>query len=402
MSENNFKCGAIVCEFNPMHNGHKILIEKMRERGVSHIICIMSGCFVQRGDPAIFLPQARVECALASGADLVLQLPAVYAISTADNFAKGAIEILDSLGCVSVLGFGVESDEEGFLRNVDLSENLRLENEKEIIQLVKKGISYPKAVYETVKKYGGEEYAEIFSDGNNILGLQYIKALSKTSIQPMPIKRQGAGHDSLEISGKNVSSSYLRRLIYSGQRDEIYNFIPEESRNIVEREFSKGRYIDQDVFGRMIMLKLRDMETEDFEHYFALNGSGLEKRMEKEKNCADYSEFLSKVKTKRYTMSSIKRSVIHYALNIKYSEGYIKPLYAEILGMNQNGREILNKIKIKNGFSVNSSLFRLSEKNLDSKKLAKIENKAYNLYTLCLNNPINGGFAYTHKIITMR
>ena len=199
-------CG-IICEYNPFHNGHKFHIEQTRKLfGATHIVAVMSGNFVQRGDLAIIDKYKRTETALKNGVDLVIELPVQYSLASAEQFAQGAVYLLDKLGCVNILSFGSECGDIELLKETAKAVK-EYQQSDELKKAIDKGLTYPLAL----KKIIEEKYSESLSDPlnypNNTLAIEYINAIDKigSSIEPVTLKRKTALHDSEILENTNIS-----------------------------------------------------------------------------------------------------------------------------------------------------------------------------------------------------
>ena len=194
---------GIICEYNPFHNGHMYQIEQTRRAGATHIVAVMSGNFVQRGDCAIMSKWQRAKSAIDNGVDVVVELPCPYAISSAESFALGAVSILDSMGCIDMLSFGSESDDIDVLKEAaSIADGIA--HSSELISLMEDGLTYPNAMQKIMNGIN-PEYANVLSSPNNILGIEYLRALSafNSAIRPFTIGRAGVEHDSMNISGNS-------------------------------------------------------------------------------------------------------------------------------------------------------------------------------------------------------
>ncbi len=201
---------AVICEFNPFHNGHKFLLEKIKEEFADEVVCIMSGSFVQRGDIAITDKYARARTALENGADMVAELPTVYAVSAAQVFAKSGVQIAYELGCEK-LCFGSENSLEELYSLLDVLD--AQETQKKIAGYMNDGDYYPLALSKAV----GNDLSEIICKPNNILALEYIRACRSYGIEPIAIKRIGVGHDDTEVCGNIASATKIRELLINGE-----------------------------------------------------------------------------------------------------------------------------------------------------------------------------------------
>ena len=201
---------GIVAEFNPFHNGHKYIVDTLRDNGKNTVTAVMSESFVQRGEGACVSPNERVRMALSCGVDLVLSLPVAYATASAERFADGGIQVLGALGCIDALGFGSESG------NTDvLQECARVIESPGFLPLLEnrlsEGVSFPVARQKALSDMYGNEFAEAVSTPNDILGIEYIKAINKNkfNIKPMAIKRIGVSHDSSDVCESFCSASAI-------------------------------------------------------------------------------------------------------------------------------------------------------------------------------------------------
>ena len=211
------KISALIAEFNPIHNGHRLLIDAMRDKSDA-VISIMSGNFVQRGECSIYEKSERSISAVKNGVDLVLSLPTVYALSSAEGFARGGVEILAKCGVVNELWFGSECGNLDSLKNVSNAIDKNTDAfRKRLSEKLREGFSYPYARQYALE--GETDCADILSSPNNILGVEYIRALSriKSDITPVTIKRLGSGYNDDSLSGSLSSASAIRKAIKDGR-----------------------------------------------------------------------------------------------------------------------------------------------------------------------------------------
>ena len=231
---------GIVAEYNPFHNGHARLIEQTRAQlgAVCPVVCVMSGDFVQRGSPAVYSKFARAEAAVRCGADLVLELPLPWSLSSAEGFARGAVGLLGSLGVVTHLSFGSECGELDPLQRVAealldplLGEDLRAE--------LRSGIPFAAARQQAVARRVGA-LAELLQAPNNILAVEYLKAIydQRLELHPLTVLRTGAQHDRF-AEGNIRSASELR--MRSGAGEDVSAFLPRAAAEIFAREKTRGR-----------------------------------------------------------------------------------------------------------------------------------------------------------------
>lgn len=329
---------AIICEYNPFHNGHKFQIESQKKAlDASGVIAIMSGNFVQRGAPAICDKWHRAKMALMLGADLVIELPTVFATQSAERFARGGVSLADSLGVVDHLSFGCECDDIELLKKTAqiVNEN---ETRERISKLLKGGTSYPYARMLAC----GEEYQEILSKPNNILAVEYIKALAEldSKIEPVPVLRKGTDHNSDIPAGSFASASYVRSCVINDK--DFSEFIPAECIEILKEA---DVFKDKTKLDAIITYLLRSKSIDELREIADMT-EGIEYRFkEAGMRFTTVEEITEFVKTKRYTKTRIDRLLINILLSIKKEDIIKNPEYIRVLGFNETGKEILSEIK---------------------------------------------------------
>lgn len=385
------KTAAIICEYNPFHNGHKYHIEQTKKQyGATHIVCVMSGNFTQRGDVALCDKYERARAALKSGADLVLELPVAFSLASAEYFARGAVHIINSLGCVDMLSFGSETGNSDILKEAAGAVHFALDSE-DFTDYMKKGLSYPAALKKVVEEYYTSDVVDILTGPNNILGVEYIRALDMAggTIEPVTVKRYGAAHDSEEIS-RTVSASKLRKMIRNGEDVTCYtDFSGYENYAVIER------------LETAILAKLRTMTKSDFEK-LPNGGGGIENRMVKAARTATtLPQLMLMIKSKNFTMSRIRRLILCAFLGITKNDLKNMPSYIRILGMNDKGKEILSAAK-ECPLPIDTSLSALSKTSDIAGKQARLEERAGNMYALALEKRKPCGTDFTAKPIIIK
>ncbi|MDO4459898.1 MAG: nucleotidyltransferase [Clostridia bacterium] len=392
---NDKSVSGIICEFNPFHNGHKYLIEKVKEETDGFVVCVMSGNYVQRGEAAIIDKYTRTETALVCGADLVIEMPVQYTASTAEKFAECGVYLLDKLGCVDNIYFGSECGDVRKLR--ELSSYLLSEKFSETLTETKSvNESFASSREKAVLKDFGKEYADIIGCPNNILGIEYIKAVLnlKSDIEPKTIQRTGAEHDA-EGDGEISSASHIRKLIRSG--DNFRELMPEHSYELVKSRIAENKApADMNYIERTALYRLRTMSADELKEYPDVS-EGLENKI-KEAACKakNLDELYSLIKTKRYSHARIRRIVLSVLLDIKKTD-MILPPYIRVLGMNSNGLEMLrlkqNKIPFVTAYK--------DAAKLGDNAIAQFELEARvdDIYSLCLPEISAGKAYYTTSII---
>ena len=312
---------GIVSEYNPFHNGHIHHLELSKQlTKTAFTVAVMSGNFVQRGDTALVDKWTRTKMALKGGIDLVLELPTVYAISSAENFADGAIKILNSLGVVDYLSFGSEIGEISPLNDVA---SILYKEPKEFSSLIttqlKSGLSYPRAREIALSQFFGtsKKYTDILNNPNNILGVEYLKAIKKhrSHIKPLTIKRDYSDYNSKTVKNGIASATAIRTMIQNNKN--VHRVVPFETYELLDEAIENGKIIpDLSVFEKEIIYTLRRMTLSEIALLPDVSG-GLENRIKLTANNVNTLEdLISNIKTKRYTQSRIQRILLYALLNI--------------------------------------------------------------------------------------
>ena len=405
---------GIITEYNPFHNGHVLhLKESKKITDADFTIAIMSGNFTQRGETSIFDKWAKTEMALRQGIDLVIELPTIYAISSAENFAQGAIKILSTLGIIDYLSFGSEIGEIKALN--DVAEILYKEP-KEFSDLIKNqlrsGLSYPKAREIAMSLYFGNspKYTDALQNPNNILGVEYLKALKKykSPIKALTIKRNYSDYNSNTVKKGIASATAIRTMISNGKN--VHSVVPFESYEIIEKLIENGEYVPSiKVFEKEIIYILRKMTITEIASLPDVT-EGLENRIKTAANSSNtLEELISKIKTKRFTQSRIQRILLYALIGItnRDMEMSKKTLpYIRVLGFNKHGKRIISSIAENNPKAkIVVSVKRFLETNKDPRlqtMMAK-DIAATNIYTLGYKNGKGvANLDYTHKILEIK
>lgn len=333
---------GIVCEYNPFHNGHACQIAAARELlGTdAPVICVMSGNFVQRGECAVMPKHARAMMAICGGANLVLELPTVYAVSSAEKFALAAVTILNASGVVDTLVFGSEA---GTIEPLSNIADALIDNDTilKVKSKLKAGVSYAAARENALREIIGDN-ANLLREPNNILAVEYLKALKRlnSEITPLTIKRSGSGHDG------ESSALAIRGMLRRGE--EVSRYIPAQCMAVLRDEIAAGRApLTMEPLENAILYRLRTM-TED--EYAALPDvtEGLWLRlMRAGKNENTVAGVIEYTKTKRYAYSRIRRMVLAALLGITGSDTDTLPLYIRVLAFDNTGRQLLREMRGK-------------------------------------------------------
>ncbi len=350
------KITGIITEYNPFHNGHKYQIDKVKET-CDAIVAVMSGNFVQRGDVAIFDKFLRAECAVRCGVDLVIELPCVYSLSTAQRFASGGVATLDSLGVIDNLCFGSENgDISALISASDILDNEPPEISEKIRTMISAGISYPSA---RQKAFENIINSDILSMPNNILAIEYIRALKsiKSSITPITIKRHIADYHDTEPTLNFASATAVRNLL--NKNHDISRYVPENICDI----YKSANISDKEHLFPMLYHTIRSGGA-DILSKIADVSEGLENRIYKEcGRVRSITELAEAIKTKRYTMSRINRILMCIILGITDELCTYSPQYIRILAMNNTGAKIISSAKKKCRLPIITKPASFSEKS---------------------------------------
>lgn len=361
--------GAIICEYNPLHNGHKYQIERTRNLSkCDGLIAIMSGNFVQRGEPALIDKWYRTEMALKNGIDLVIELPVVYALSSAEYFANGAVSLLNDLHVVNFLSFGSEIGDSAPLMNI--ARVLCEEPEEYKISLkeyLNQGLAFPaarsKALYEYFSLHDGSISSELISHletSNNILGVEYCKSIiqNNSGIVPYTIKRVGGDYNSSEINNTFSSATAIRKLLKEKAAVEVLrNQLPESSFRIIMKLIENNYTF---TYSESIINYIKYKAVLDLDQslkYIPDTGEGLYRRIYNQLLSLDTMEsVIQSIKTKRYTYTRISRILTQYFIGFeKFPINRLaksRCSYIRVLGLNSKGADILKKIKSKSNIDI--------------------------------------------------
>ncbi len=349
---------GVIAEFNPFHKGHKYLFDAIRaELDPDGIVCVMSGDFVQRGCPALSDKWTRAKAAVCEGADLVLELPTVFALSAAPDFAFGAVKILDQLGCVSDLAFGSES---GDLTELEAIAKINTENDPALKAALKEGLSYPVALARAI----GRDL-----EPNDILAVEYLRACG--SLKPHAVKRRGMGH--------RVSASYIREHLA-----EIENFVPEDALYELQGASLWDSAADEKLYN---MLRYALIMKPAYELADIMGVSeGLENALKKAVDGAlSLEDIIMNAKSKRYSYARISRALMCIALDMwKFliEEAKGGPLYARVLALSETGAAILKEAKASSEIDIISKLKKTELLCAPYKDIIETDIQASDLYSI--------------------
>ncbi len=383
---------GIISEFNPFHNGHKYLLDKAKNKlGVDLSVTIMSGDFVQRGEPAIMDKYSRSKTAIESGFDLVIEMPSFLSLQAAEYFAIKSVTILDKMN-IDYLVFGIENIEpSSFLKDAKTIINNQSIIYNDMKTYLEIGYSYPKAQIKALKKFVNDD----FFSANNILALEYIKSIHKinSKIKPYPIKRIKTKNRDTTINDKIYASSTAIRCNLS---PKIKSLMPEESYNNMINFQKKYKSFNDNIIYNIFKYKifLEDIDTKNILGY----EEGLENYLKKiSNNTNSYTSFLVEAASLRYTKSRIKRFIINCLLGNSSDLNDIDINFIKVLAYNKNAIQFFGEISNKINIIINKKdLEKLDNKNLSI--YTKMIDSS-NLYNLGIGREMNYDFIHNNRPI---
>ena len=401
---------GIVSEYNPFHNGHAHHLQVSKQlTKTDFTVAVMSGNFVQRGDTALVDKWTRTEMALRAGVDLVIELPTVYALSSAENFADGAVKILNSLGVVDYISFGSEIGEITPLTEVA---NVLYKEPKEFSSLItaqlRSGLSYPKAREIALTQFFGssKKYSDIVSNPNNILGVEYLKSLKRhrSHIKPLTIKRDYSDYNSTKEKNGIASATAIRTMIKN--KKNVHYVVPYETYELLDECISSGKIVPSlAVFEKEIIYTLRKMSLSEIAALPDVS-EGLENKIKfAANNFNTLEELIANIKSKRYTQSRIQRILLYALLNISQKDINASKRatpYIRVLGFNKPGKRIISAIAAANPkLKIIVSVKRFMEESNDStlRNMISKDIFATNVYTLGYKSTPVANLDYTHKVV---
>ena len=399
---------GIIAEYNPLHNGHVYQIQKAKELcNASYVVAVIGGNFQERGNTSIINKWEKTKMALQSGIDMVIELPTVYSTSSAENFAFGAIKILKELGFVTHISFGMEYDD---ISTLNMISDLLYKEPRKYQMLLKNdlssGVSFPTARQNAIIKYfSNAGLVNLLSGSNNILAIEYLKAIKKLkfNVIPIGIKREKVFYNSKTIIDNYASSTAIRSLLFNNQIDEISRVMPASSFNILMENIRNGTYnLDLKNFSRIIIYKIRSSTISDLKLVPDVS-EGLENSIKKAASeTNDIYELINKIKSKRYTQTRLQRIMLYILLGITKNDiensKKVVP-YIRILGIKNDAKKLLSSITSKN---VITSVKDYEKKHLNSGKNLRfldIDKYATDVYTLGYKTNSQANLDYTQKLI---
>lgn len=386
---------GIIAEYNPFHKGHSYHLSQARSlAGADYCMVAMSGNFLQRGEAACLDKYARAECALSCGADLVLELPVPFATSSAPAFARNGVELLQQTGVLTHLAFGSECEELHKLEFLADFFNQEPEPYQKILkENLRRGLSYPTARKTSFLSYfseyaagsqklslcpcSPEELAELLDSPNNILALSYLRSLKTLApnVQPLSIKRKGAGYHQTELTEEYPSATAIRREIsLHGLTEKALSALPEASASILSEIWAQRQYVITDDYSQLLYYKLLSLPDNSYSSYIEVSDELGQRIKNHLSEFTTFTEFARLLMRKNETHTTILRGLMHILLDIK-KEAFQAPAYLRILGFKKEASPLLHEIKEKSqlplitkaadaSFSLQPSAYTLFEKEL--------------------------------------
>ncbi len=405
---------GIIAEYNPFHNGHLYHINESKKAvNADYVVAIISGNFVQRGDTSLVDKWSKAEMAIKNGADLVIELPLLYSISSAENFAEGGIKMLNSFNIVDYISFGSELCDVNTLNEFA---DVLFHEPKEFVSVLNhelsKGFSYPKARENALLMYLNDirKYANILSSPNNILAIEYLKSLKKykSSIVPVSINRNKVDYNSTEIVDGFASATAIRKIAMTNDVWSLRQAMPKSSFDIMYDCLRSGKTVSSlSKFEKEIIYNLRKMSVSEIANLPDVS-EGLEYSIKNAANsCNTIDELISIVKSKRYTTTRLRRILVYCLLGItkKDIQDSRKVIpYARVLGFNDKGKELLSGISHANPkLDIVTSVKRYMEtsNNRILKNMLAKDIFATDIYTLGYDYDSSSNLDYTHPIVNI-
>ena len=383
------KTVGLITEYNPFHNGHLYHIERARElTGADRVVIVMSGDYVQRGTPALLSKHSRAHMALLNGASAICELPVCYASGSAEFFAQGAISILEGLGCIDTLCFGSECGELSVLQHIAqllLSES---DTYSHMLQdALKKGHSFPAARHQALEKLTGDaSVSQILSEPNNILGIEYLKALLQldSPIIPVCVTRVSNDHHSKELTPSISSATSIREILEQNQISPLFSRVPEALHDIYQMHYQKDFPICLDDFS--LLLHAAIYSCEDLTQISGISSDFKDRIFKMLKSDLSFEELINACKTKNLTWSKISRNLLHIMLDItkekvEKARTYDMSPYFQILGFKRSASFLIGNIKRKSSIPMVRHLRVMNDPlSKDQEELLSAEQRANQLY----------------------
>ena len=387
---------GIISEYNPFHNGHAWHIAETKFHTGNTVVAVMSGNFVQRGEPALLSKWARTEMALKNGVDLVIELPLPWAMSTAERFASGGVALLNALGCIGRISFGSECGNLSSLQNT--ADLLRTDDyERTVRALLSTGKTFAQLRAIAIETLGGDPSP--LSRPNDTLAIEYLKALDThgSSIRPLCILRTDAAHDSGRCSERICSASHIRKNLGALN---LTNYMPQSALAILQAELAQGKApASLGCMERAILAVLRRMSQEEMAQLPDMS-EGLHNRLYRAVQVSNsIEEILMSTKTKRYTLARIRRILLSAYLGVPSSWAKENPPYLRVLGLNEHGQALLAQARETATLPIVMRYADIKKAGAFAQAVFALECRATGLYSLALPTvePCNSDM--THSVV---
>lgn len=398
---------GVICEYNPFHSGHRFHLEQTK-RQATHVAAVMSGSFVQRGEPALLDKWTRARMALQNGADLVLELPLPWAMAGAERFAAGGTAMVSAMGCAEALSFGCEHGSAGDLQKTAaalLSPGFR----EALRPLLDAGLPFAAAREEAVRRRFGEECAALLQNPNDILAVEYAKAIlrSGAKLALFPVRRSGCPHDGSGLHPENrlptgepaASASALREALRNNE--DVSEFVPPGCRAPLQQAAEELRLSGgMEPLTRAVLARLRTMPEAEAAALPDVS-EGLHNRLLAAARCADSLPALyAAAKTKRYSHARIRRAAAAALLGLHEEDCTGTPPYLRVLGLNRRGQEILRRMKQTASLPVilrPTEILRLDQR---AQRVFSLECAATDLWALSTGRILPAGLDLSTPVVT--
>ena len=328
---------GIVAEYNPFHNGHLYHLQATKKITGQPVIVVMSGSLMQRGEPAFGNKWLRAQLAINQGVDLVVELPTAFSLRSAEFFARGAVQLLQATGCVNTLSCGVEHPQTDFLKLAEISFSIPFC--QHLQQLIKQGLPYAAAQEQALQEFSGQKGLR---SPNDILALEYTKALLDTDITPIYLKREASEYNDTKIQGQLASATAIRKAHGEGQLSNLAMAVPIE---VYHSLTQKSWGYNQSLLWQLLSYRLRLLSAQEIAQSCQCS-EGLENLLQTAADCSSLQEALEKCTSKRYPGSRIRRLLLQLLLQRPVASfAQQHPAYLRVLGFNNQGRQLLKEMK---------------------------------------------------------
>lgn len=395
------KTVGLIVEYNPFHNGHQWHAEQARRlSGDAGVVAVMSGHFLQRGEPASFDKWLRAKMAVSGGVDLVIELPTVFAVRSAQYFAAGGIRLLESLGIVNYVCFGAESDNLDLLKQAAAASS-QYGASQSLLANMKKGETYAKAFSRSVSELTGID-ATLLSSPNNILAIEYLRAIEAFApdIFPLVVKRKQAHYHETQIKCSIASATAIRKSLEEcgGLTGQVIGAVPHSTAEILEFALTRGLGpVSTESLALPLLYLLRSLSVDQLGQYPEISEGLHHKLASISLQARSIEELLTLLKSKRYTRTRLQRMLMHILLGTKKKDMELwdetGPLYARVLAFNDTGRNMLKEIASKGSVPlITKTAAVLNTRNLQSgdrnplQHMLAIDIRASDIYALALPN----------------